>query len=180
MNIVDYFNSPVCIRFALALAHFLWQGLAIAVFGVVLSSHLSVEKVVRLGIGTEQQVEEYTFKFDSLENFTAGNYDGIRGHFSVFKDGDLVAKLNPEKRQYHASGQWMTEAGIDATLPRDLYIALGEKLPESDDWAVRIYVKPYVTTLWLGGLLMGLGGLIAMFDKRYRKKRKKITAEASS
>ncbi len=155
-------------------------GLAIAVIGVVLSSHLSVEKVVRLGIADEQQVDEYTFKFDSLENFTAANYDGIRGHFSVFKNDKLVAKVNPEKRKYHASGQSMTEAGIDATLPRDLYIALGEKLPESDDWAVRIYVKPYVTTLWLGGLLMGLGGLIAMFDKRYRKKRQKITAEASS
>ncbi|MCP3673306.1 MAG: heme lyase CcmF/NrfE family subunit [Gammaproteobacteria bacterium] len=155
-------------------------GLAIAVIGVVLSSHLSVEKVVRLGITDEQQVDEYTFKFDSLEDFTASNYDGIRGHFSVTKDGKLVTQLNPEKRQYHASGQWMTEAGIDATLTKDLYIALGEKLPESDDWAVRIYVKPYVTTLWLGGLLMGLGGLIAMFDKRYRKKRQKINTETSS
>ncbi len=144
-------------------------GLAIAVIGVVLSSHLSVEKVIRLGKGKELQVDEYSFHFDSMENFTASNYDGIRGYFSVYKDGELVAQLEPEKRQYHASGQWMTEAGIDATLSRDLYIAMGEQLPKSEDWAIRIYVKAYVSCLWLGGLLMGLGGLIAMFDKRYRK-----------
>jgi len=155
-------------------------GLAVAVIGAVLSSHLSLEKVVRLGVEKEQQVEEYTFRFDSLENFTAANYDGIRGHFSVSKDGEIVAKLTPEKRQYHASGQWMTEAGIDATLTRDLYIALGEKLPDSEDWAVRIYVKAYVSSLWLGGLLMGLGGLIAMFDKRYRKKSQRNTGEVES
>jgi len=144
-------------------------GLAVAVIGVVLSSHLSVEKVIRLGIEKEEQVDEYSFRFDRMEDFTASNYDGIRGHFSVFKDGELVAQLEPEKRRYHASGQWMTEAGIDATLSRDLYIALGEQLPDSSDWAVRIYVKAYVSCLWLGGLLMGLGGLMAMFDKRYRK-----------
>ena len=126
--------------------------------------------MVRLGPGTEQQVDEYTFRFEEIKDFTAANYDGIRGHFSVLKEGEVIAQLEPEKRQYHASGQWMTEAGIDSTLTRDLYIALGEKLPKSDDWAVRIYVKAYVGCLWLGGLMMGLGGLVSMFDKRYRNK----------
>ncbi len=60
-------------------------GLTIVVIGVVLSSHLSFEKVVRLGPGNEQQIDEYIFRFDSIENFTAINYDGIRGHLSVFK-----------------------------------------------------------------------------------------------
>jgi len=152
-------------------------GLAVAVIGVVLSSHLSVEKVIRLGQGKQQQVDEYSFRFDGMEDFTASNYDGVRGHFSVFKDGELVAKLEPEKRQYHASGQWMTEAGVDATLFRDLYIALGEQLPNSEDWAVRIYVKAYVGCLWLGGLLMGLGGLTAMFDRRYRKKKQNVSGQ---
>jgi len=145
-------------------------GLAIVVIGVVLSSHLSYEKVVRLGPGSEQQVEDYSFRFDAIEDFTAANYDGIRGRFSVLKDGEVIAQLQPEKRQYHASGQWMTEAGIDATLHRDLYIALGEKLPDSEDWAVRIYIKAFVSCLWLGGFLMGIGGLIAMTDRRYRNK----------
>jgi len=73
----------------------------------------------------------------------------------------------------------MTEAGIDATLYRDLYVALGEKLPKSEDWAIRVYIKAYVSCLWLGGLLMGLGGLMAMFDKRYRKKTKDTSGQES-
>jgi len=148
-------------------------GLAVAVIGVVLSSHLSFEKVVRLGPGDVQEVNGYDFRFSGVENFKAGNYDGIRGKFEVTHAGEskIIAVLQPEKRQYHASGQWMTEAGIDATLYRDLYIALGEKLPDGDDWAVRIYVKSFVTALWLGGVLMGLGGFIALSDKRYRKNK---------
>ncbi len=150
-------------------------GLAIVVVGVVLSSHLSFEKVVRLGPGDEQMLNGYRFRFVGIENFTASNYDGIRGNFEVYdgESSEMVATLTPEKRKYHASGQWMTEAGINAKLHRDLYIALGEKLPNSEDWAVRIYVKAYVTALWLGGVLMGLGGLIALSDKRYRKKKSK-------
>ncbi len=170
------FSKVSASHYGMYIAH---MGLAIAVIGVVLSSHLSVEKVIRLGEGKEQQVDEYTFRFDRLEDFTASNYDGIRGYFSVIKDGDLIAVLQPEKRQYHASGQWMTEAGIDATLYRDLYVALGEKLPKSKDWAVRVYIKAYVSCLWLGGLMMGLGGLMAMFDRRYRKKSKEKSGQPS-
>jgi cytochrome c-type biogenesis protein CcmF len=156
-------------KYAMYVAHI---GLVVVVIGVVLSSHFSSEKVVRLGIGDEQKVEDYTFKFDKIENFKAANYDGIRGTFSAYKEGKKVAELTPEKRHYHASKQWMTEAGIDAKINRDLYIALGEKLPDSEDWAVRVYVKPYVTTIWIGAILMALGGLIAMTDKRYRRKQK--------
>jgi len=65
-------------------------GLAIAVIGVVLSSHLSVEKVIRLGVGKEQQVDEYTFRFDRMEDVTASNYDAVRGYFSVLKDGKIT------------------------------------------------------------------------------------------
>ncbi|MFT5520603.1 MAG: cytochrome c-type biogenesis protein CcmF, partial [Enterobacterales bacterium] len=158
-------------KYAMYVAHI---GLVVVVIGVVLSSHFSSEKVVRLGINDEQKVENYTFRFDKIESFTAANYDAIRGTFSVYQEGKKVAELTPEKRHYHASKQWMTEAGIDSTITRDLYIALGEKLPDSEDWAVRVYVKPYVMTLWLGGILMALGGFIAITDKRYRRKRKFI------
>ena len=61
----------------------------------------------------------------------------------------------------------MTEAGIDAGLTRDLYVALGEPL-EDGAWAVRVHIKPFVRWLWLGGLMMGLGGLLAASDRRYR------------
>jgi len=117
-------------------------------------------------------VAGYDFKFEGVQEFRGSNYDGIRGLFIVSHHGDFVANLQPEKRRYHASGQWMTEAAIDPALSRDLYVALGEQLPEGQDWAVRIYVKPFVRCIWFGALLMALGGLFAVSDRRYRKKLK--------
>ena len=61
----------------------------------------------------------------------------------------------------------MTEAGIAPLLFKDLYISLGEKL-ENEAWSVRINVKPFVRFLWLGALIMGLGGITALFDSRFR------------
>jgi cytochrome c-type biogenesis protein CcmF len=79
-----------------------------------------------------------------------------------------VEKLRPEKRRYMASGQTMTEAAIGGGLMRDLYVALGEPL-KGDAWAIRVYVKPFVRWIWLGGLLIAAGGLLAVLDKRYRR-----------
>jgi len=81
-----------------------------------------------------------------------------------------VATLEPEKRTYQGRGQPMTEAAIDPSLTRDLYVSLGEPI-EGGDWSVRIYYKPYVRWIWLGGLFMALGGLIAVSDRRYRSRQ---------
>lgn len=72
----------------------------------------------------------------------------------------------------------MTEVGLDAGFTRDLYVALGEPLDNSDAWAIRIYIKPFIRWIWLGALLMALGGLLAMTDKRYRAfKRQEVSDE---
>ncbi|MEJ5210304.1 MAG: cytochrome c-type biogenesis CcmF C-terminal domain-containing protein, partial [Burkholderiales bacterium] len=68
---------------------------------------------------------------------------------------------------YNASRMPMTEAAIDNGLTRDLYVSLGEPLPDGA-WAVRIYYKPFVSWIWGGCVLMALGGLLALSDRRYR------------
>ncbi len=79
----------------------------------------------------------------------------------------------------------MTEAAIDAGLTRDLFVALGEPLGDSGAWSVRIYHKPYIRWIWLGALIMALGGILAASDRRYRmlaRRRKKpagVAAEAT-
>jgi cytochrome c-type biogenesis protein CcmF len=88
----------------------------------------------------------------------------------------VVATMLPEKRNYRAGGQVMTEAAIDGKLSRDLYVSLGEPLA-GDAWAIRVYVKPFVRCIWLGGLMIALGGLLAAFDKRYRR-RKTVVSKA--
>ena len=76
--------------------------------------------------------------------------------------------LHPEKRAYASGGQVMTEAGDRRRgFTRDLYVALGEPLG-GDAWALRVHVKPFVRWIWLGALLMMLGGFVAATDRRFR------------
>ena len=101
-----------------------------------------------------------------------------QGDFDLAVDGKFVRKMNPEKRNYHSSAMPMTEASIDAGLLRDVYVSLGEPIdrdkPEGE-WAVRVYYKPFVDWIWGGCVLMSLGGLIAMLDRRYRVKARAAT-----
>ena len=90
----------------------------------------------------------------------------------MLEDGELFV-LHPEKRRYLSGGNVMTEAAIDAGLMRDVYVSLGEPL-EGDDWAVRIQVKPLVRWIWLGGLFMAIGGVVAVLDARYRRLRARL------
>ena len=82
-------------------------------------------------------------------------------------DGKEVAILRPEKRIYTVQTRPMTEAGIDPGFMRDIYVSLGETLGNGD-WSLRLYYKPFVRWIWLGCILMGLGGLLAAVDRRYR------------
>jgi len=84
---------------------------------------------------------------------------------TVFKK---IKELYPEKRFYQVQRMPMTEAAIDGGFTRDIYVALGEPL-ENGAWSARIYYKPFIRWIWLGGLLMALGGLLAVVDRRYRR-----------
>jgi cytochrome c-type biogenesis protein CcmF len=95
----------------------------------------------------------------------------MRGNFLLSKDGGAPTSLYPEKRSYFSSTMPMTEAAIDAGLTRDIYVSLGEELGDQS-WAVRVYYKPFVDWIWGGCLLMALGGVLAISDKRYRMKLK--------
>jgi len=77
--------------------------------------------------------------------------------------------LEPQKRTYLVQTKPMTEAGIDAGFTRDIYVSLGEALG-GGDWSLRLYYKPFVRWIWLGGILIAIGGLLAASDKRYRIK----------
>jgi cytochrome c-type biogenesis protein CcmF len=89
----------------------------------------------------------------------------------VTKERRLIANLYPEKRHYNAGGQVMTEAAIDPSLARDIYVSLGEPLA-GGAWALSLQVKPFVRCIWLGGVLVAIGGLLAATDRRYRRRKK--------
>jgi cytochrome c-type biogenesis protein CcmF len=83
--------------------------------------------------------------------------------------------MAPEKRMYFATQMPMTEAAIDTGFARDLYVSLGEPV-DNGAWVVRVYVKPFVDWIWGGCLIMALGGVVALSDRRYRLSRRRAQA----
>jgi len=153
-------------------------GLAICAIGVGLSTVYDVQKDVRMAPGDTLLVSGYGFTFDRLDVVQGPNFVASRGQITVLKGTELVSVLYPEKRSYTARQQVMTEADIDAGLTRDLYVSLGEPLKDGA-WAIRLHVKPFVRCIWLGGMLVALGGLVTVLDKRYRRRRAKASAVTS-
>ncbi len=143
-------------------------GVAVFIVGITLTSLYSIEKDIRLAPGESYEMGGYTFRFDGVQALNGPNYSGHHARLTVTRDGDLVKVMEPEKRIYFVQRQPMTEAAIDAGLTRDLFIALGEQVDAQGGWAVRLYVKPYIRWIWLGALIMAIGGLIAATDRRYR------------
>jgi len=142
-------------------------GLAVTAVGITLTSIYSTEKDVRLAPGDGYELGGYHFAFEGVSNYRGPNYVASQGTVVASKDGEVVATLKPSKRVYTTQGMPMTEAGIDAGLFRDLFVALGDPLDDGA-WAVRIYHKPFVRWIWLGALIMGFGGILAAADRRYR------------
>ena len=152
--------------YGMQLAHL---GVAVFIIGVTLVKGYETERDVRMDVGDTVNAGGYVFRFDGVREIEGPNYIGGRGHVVVSKDGKTVIELYPEKRQYNVSGMPMTEAAIQTGLLRDLYVSLGEPIPGSETaWAVRVYIKPFVDWIWAGCLLMALGGILAMSDRRYR------------
>jgi len=153
-----------------ALAGMMVAHLGIAVFciGVVMVKTYEVESDVKMAVGDTTTVRGYTFRFDGIKELQGPNYVAAQGQMQVSKDGRPVAELHPEKRIYRVQQNPMTEAAIDAGLTRDLYVSMGEAV-DGGAWIVRVYVKPFIDWIWGGCLLMALGGLLAISDRRYRR-----------
>ncbi|MEZ8205610.1 heme lyase CcmF/NrfE family subunit [Vibrio splendidus] len=144
------------------------MGLAVTVIGIAMVQNYSIERDVRLAPGESYQLEEYSFLFTGVRDKDGPNYDGYIADFEITKEGKYINTLHAEKRFYTTAKSMMTEAAIDRGVTRDLYIAMGERLDDNKSWAVRIYYKPFVRWIWAGSLIMSIGGVIAISDRRYR------------
>lgn len=155
------------------LAHF---GLAIFIIGVTMVKGYESETDITMQEGETVQINDYDFRFEGTLPVKGPNYLSKQGQFFVTKDGKDIALLTPEKRYYPVQGAVMTEASISINPVRDIYVSLGEEL-EGGGWSVRVYFKPFVQWIWVGCVLMSLGGLLTMIDKRYRIKNKSLNTE---
>jgi cytochrome c-type biogenesis protein CcmF len=159
-------------------------GVAIFIVGVTLVTGYKSEQDVRMEVGDAVNAGGYEFKFNGVSNIVGPNYQGARAEIIVSRNGTETQRMFPEKRNYTASGNVMTETAIDTGFTRDLYVSLGEPV-NGGAWSVRVYYKPFVDWIWGGALLMAFGGGLALSDRRYalaaRKQREaKAAAQQTS
>jgi cytochrome c-type biogenesis protein CcmF len=144
-------------------------GVGIFLIGASLTNAVSSEKHLRMVPGDSFELAGYNFVFEGTRALRGPNYLADEGEFIVYKSGERVTSLYPQKRRY-PNGQVMTEAALDPGLTRDLYVSLGESLDDTGTaWAIRIYHKPFIRFIWMGALLMMTGGFLAASDRRYRR-----------
>jgi cytochrome c-type biogenesis protein CcmF len=156
----------------MSVAHF---GLAVFVLGVTTVESWHHESDISLRPGQSAHLAGYDFKMTDIRDVTGPNYDAIETEVIISRDGKQVAVVHPQKRTYRVQNSPLTEAGIDVGWDRDLFVAMGEPLGDGA-WSLRLQYKPLVRFIWLGALVMAIGGLISACDRRYRQR---ATADAT-
>ena len=147
-----------------AIAHF---GVGLMVIGIVATSAYRIENVLLMNDSDKTQIAGYELTFKGVQEQPGPNYSSLVGSFSVAYNGSEFAILQPSKRTYTAPRQTTTEAGIYVAWLGDLYAVLGDA-QDSGGFAVRLYFNPLVRLIWIGALIMSLGGLISLSDRRLR------------
>ncbi|MGG7646312.1 heme lyase CcmF/NrfE family subunit [Rhodovulum sp. YNF3179] len=142
-------------------------GLGITMFGVATLMAWEVEDIRVAREGDTFEVGNYAITFDRVEEVQGPNYLSTMGFFTARRDGEAVATLTPEKRIYPVAGMPTTEAAIHQSLARDLYVVIGDP-QDGGGYAVRTYIKPFANWIWLGSIIMAVGGFFSLSDRRYR------------
>src|SRR5262249_52377073 len=161
------------------LAH---AGVGLTVIGIVATSAWRAEHVVVLRQGERSEIAGYDLSFRGVAPRQGPNYQEVVGFFTVTRNGKPDGELTPSKRTFDTPQQTTTEAGIQVSWRGDLYVVLGDEQP-GGGWVVRLYFNPLVRLIWLGAVLMALGGLLSLSDRRLRigvprRSRRPIAAPA--
>jgi cytochrome c-type biogenesis protein CcmF len=151
-------------------------GVGVFAIGVTVTQTYRIEKDIALTPGQSIEVQGYQFLFAGTKPAAGPNYDAIEAEIVVTRDGRQVTTLHPQKRTYRVQTMPMTESGIHVNWNRDLLVAMGDDLG-AGAWSMRVQYKPMVRYIWFGALIMCIGGIIAVTDRRYR--RRKSPAEES-
>ena len=147
--------------FAAALAH---AGLGVTLMGVAGTTAWRSEALEVLGPGQTMQVGPYILRFDGVARVEGPNYIADQGRLALMDGGKVKAMLRPEQRFYPAENQSVSDTAIRTTGLRDLYVALGDDRGQGR-FAIRAYVSPLAPFIWLGGLVMALGGILSLFGR---------------
>ncbi len=147
-----------------AIAH---SGLGVTMVGIAGLMAWEQEDIRVVQTGEPWTVGAYEFTLNSVDQVQGPNYMSTMGDVTVARDGAFVATLHPEKRNYPVQSMPTTEASIDYRFLRDVYVVIGDP-QDNGGWAMRIYIKPLTNWIWLGSLMMAIGGTFSLSDRRYR------------
>ena len=139
--------------------------------GITGVQSFKVEQDVALAVGDSATIAGYDFRLIALRDVPGTNFVAVEADVLVSQDGETITTLHPQKRLYNSGGNPLTEAGIEVGAARDLFAALGEDLG-GGRWSLRLQYKPLIRYIWLGALLIALGGGLAGLDRRYRRTTK--------
>ncbi|OUS08661.1 c-type cytochrome biogenesis protein CcmF [Rhodobacterales bacterium 52_120_T64] len=146
---------------------FAHTGFGLMIFGISAIMAWEFEDIRTVEIGQTFPLQAYEVRFEAVESIQGPNYTAERGVFALVKDGVEIVKLYPEKRNYPVQSMPTTEAAIDQSLLRDVYVVLGDRQSDGS-WAVRSYVKPFTNWIWIGVFTLAFGGVLSITDRRYR------------
>jgi cytochrome c-type biogenesis protein CcmF len=147
-------------------------GVGLFAIGVTVVQMYKIEKDIALKPGESYTMQGYEFRFNGTKQIDGPNYVAMQSEVAITKDGKTIAVLHPQKRVYRVQKSPMTEAGLEVDWNRDLFVAMGEDLGNGS-WSLRLQYKPMVRFIWLGAVIMALGGLIAITDRRFLRQRSK-------
>ena len=137
-------------------------GIGLLILGITGSSVWQEEKISRMKINNNVQVNKYNIVFKEIKEIKRSNYLALQGNFVVHDNKkNIVTKLKPENRFYPITNIFTTEASIHTSLLGDLYIVIGEG-NLNDGWVVRIYYNPLVIWIWIGAFAIFAGGIISV------------------
>ncbi len=146
------------------LAHF---GLGMMVVGIAATSAWRLEDILVMKPGEVKSFAGYDLKFADVTSRSGPNYKAAIGRFAVTRAGRAVTVLEPAKRMYDAPPMPTTESGIHPSWRGDLYVVLGDQQNDGG-WSVRMYFNPLVRLIWIGALVMFIGGGFSLADRRLR------------
>ncbi len=147
-----------------AVAHF---GLGVCLLGVAFEANYGAERILAMKPGETVSVRGYDLTFDNLVARPGPNYRELVAKFTVKSGGETIGFLEPSKRTFQARSSSTTEAALLTRGFSQLYLSLGDTGTDGSI-AVRLYHKPLVLLIWLGSVVMVLGGALSLSDRRLR------------
>jgi cytochrome c-type biogenesis protein CcmF len=142
-------------------------GLGVTVFAVAGLMAWETEDIRIAQVGVPFEHAGYQITLTDVQRLQGPNYSTTKAFMDVHRDGEFVVSLTPERRFYPVANMPTTEAGIDYGFWRDVYLVIGDP-QDQGGWTVRTYIKPFANWLWAGCIIMSLGGLLSLSDRRYR------------